>query len=213
MQELIPETSVLMEELMGEQSLRFLIDHSVTTICNGIGSLNDISSRTSFCWGVLASCCSRIPVSDTFEWVRLFTYAIDQLGRVYGMYCELHQLSENGIALFEDSLPSDVAETPCDEVKQVFQWFSHAQSLLAEWARKFISENVNYDEVELYRTHFSSISRVSALFSSSTKLTNMQEVVAVKTSFDQNFELLNIFLIRYVPEKMELGWYVTYTII
>lgn len=207
---LIPETSVLKDELMGGNSIKFLIDHCVTTICKRIGSFVDISSRSSFCWGVVASCCSRIPISDTFEWVHLFPFVIDQLGRVYGMYCEFHNLNEKGFVLVDNKLPDDIKESSCEEVKQVFCWLCRAQSLLAKWTQKFASERVNYDELELYRTNFSSISRVSSLFYASDKMTDIHQVAAVQTDFNQNFELLNIFLIRYVKEKIELGWYVQY---
>ena len=193
---------------MTEPSIRFLIDHSVTTICQRIGSLQEMNSSTQFCWGLLASCCSRIPVSDTFEWVHLFTFIIDQLGRVYGMYCELHGFSEEGITLVDGSLPEDVVESPCEEVRHVFQWVCRAQSLLAEWSHKFSSQKINYDEIQLYHKNFSNISRVSTLFYANATLMDLQSLVTIKTDFNENFELLNMFMIRYVPGSIDLGWYV-----
>lgn len=188
--------------------MRFLIDQSVTMICQRIGSLQEMNSRTHFCWGLLASCCRRIPVSDTFEWVHLFTFITDQLGRVYGMYCQLHGLSEEGIILADGSLPEDVVESPCEEVKHVFQWVCHAQSLLGKWSQKFSSQKINYDEIQLYHKNFSNISRISTLFYANAQLTNIQSLVTVKKDFHKNFELLNMFMIRYVPGKIDLGWYV-----
>jgi hypothetical protein len=207
-EELIPESSVLKDAVMTQPSIRLLIDHCVTMICQRIGSLREIKSRTHFCWGLLASCCRRIPISDTFEWVHLFTFIIDQLGRVYGMYCEFHGLSEEGISLVGGDLPSDVVESPCEEVPYVFQWVYRVQSLLAEWSQKFSSRKINYDAIQLYYNNFSNITRVSTLFYANAALIDMQSLVAIKADFNQNFELLNMFMIRYVPEKIDLGWYV-----
>lgn len=193
---------------MAESSIRFLIDNCVTTICKEIGCLQEVSSRLSFCWGVLASCCSRIPISDTFEWLNLFTFVVDQLGRVYGMYCQHHSLGEEESVLNENKLPDDVAESQCEEVRSVFKWVCHAQSLLVEWAKKFSSQEINYDEIQLYHKNFSAISRVASLFYANAEMTDMTNLSALTTSFNQNVELLNIFMIRYVSGKPELGWYV-----
>ena len=191
---------------MAESSIRYLIDHCVTTICKKIGSLQEMSSRLNFCWGILASCCSRIPISDTFEWVHLFTFVIDQLGRVYGVYCQVNHLSEEGMMLKDSALPCDVANSPCEEVRKVFKWVFHAQRLLSDWTHKFNSRKINYDEIQLYHSNFSNISRVAALFYANAEMTDMHNISALKKDFSQNFELLNIFMIRYLPGKVDLGW-------
>ena len=124
------------------------------------------------------------------------------------MYCEFHGLSEEGISLVGGDLPSDVVESPCEEVPYVFQWVYRVQSLLAEWSQKFSSRKINYDAIQLYYNNFSNITRVSTLFYANAALIDMQSLVAIKADFNQNFELLNMFMIRYVPEKIDLGWYV-----
>ena len=193
---------------MTDSSIRFLLESCVTVICKEIGSLQerDISSRLNFCWGILSSCCSRIPFSDTFEWINLFTFIVDQLGRVYGMYCQFHSLNEKDSIMKESKLPKDVLETSCEGVREVFKWVSRAQALLGEWSRKFSSREINYDEIELYRKNFSTITRVASLFYTNIEITDMANLSALKTDFNQEVELLNMFMIRYVPGKPELGW-------
>ena len=53
--------------------------------------LADLSSKQFLCWGILATCVSKIAVSnDGFEWVKNYSDIISdfELGAVYTSFCE-----------------------------------------------------------------------------------------------------------------------------
>ena len=203
-QELIPKSLALNGPLT--QSLRFLLHECVTAICADMSSFQDLSSRLTFCWGVVASCCEKMPISDNFAWISSYYAIIAQLGRIYGVYCSSRNLEENSLVLVGSDLPTDIVESNCDDVKTFFTWVFKARQVLATWKEKFDSKYVNYDEVLLYAKDFSHVNRVATVFAASAFVVDNQYIQATKQQFLQSFELLNIFLIRYIKDQPNAGW-------
>ena len=177
----------------------------MTAVCTS-HSLHELSSRLTFCWGVISSCCSKTLVSDSFEWITSYSRVIRQLGRVYGTYCRQRELKNSECILAVNSLPSDVEDCPSSDVRKFFLWVAKSHQMLGSWHQKFESKHINYDDILLYKKHFSQINTLAASLSVDSLVVEIHYIQAVRQEFLQNFEILNIFLLRYVPGQPDVGW-------
>lgn len=147
-----------------------------------------------------------MPLSDNLEWVNAYYTVIDQLGRIYGVYCSQQQMQDTKSILDDESMPTDVSESSCDGVKLFFGWVAKAQQTLDSWRQKFQSRQINYDEILLYTTIFSQLSRVATALSGESLVVDIQYVQGLKQDLLQAFEMLHILLLRYIPGQPEAGW-------
>ena len=190
--------------------MKFLLKHCVDSICKGLDSLHDLSSRLTFCWGIVSSCCQKMPLTENLDWISIYYSVIDQLGRIYSVYQSTQDAGDTRSVLTEDSLSSDVTECPTEGVVVFFKWIAQAQRILGEWKDRLKTMDVNYDELLLYLKHISQIGRAAVSLSSDGLVMDSTTVKAMKQDFLQQFELLNMFLIRYVVGQPEAGWYVLF---
>lgn len=147
-----------------------------------------------------------MPISENLEWVNAYYAVIDELGRIYGVYCQAQKMEDTKSVLDEENMPQDISECSSEDVRAFFNWISKAQQVLDGWRVKFHSCSVNYDEILLYTKNYSQISRVASALNSETLVVDMQYVQGTKQSFLQEFEMLNMFLLCYIPGQPEAGW-------
>jgi hypothetical protein len=185
--------------------LKLLLKNCVETICNNMDTLCDLSSRLEFCWGVVGSCCAKMPVSESLEWAKSYYQIIDQLGRIYSVFCQTQAREDTKSVLSDETMPVDVSQSSCEGVKEFFSWLSRAQQVLSVWREKFTTKKINYDEIMLYTEVFSLLSRAATSLSAHSLVVDAQYVQAIRTDFLQAFECLNIMLIRYVKNHPEVG--------
>jgi len=148
LQELIPE-SLAYQGTMSEP-LKTLLRSCVHTICKNLDSLTNLPSRLEFCWGVVGSCCAKMPVTSSLEWAKNYYHVIDELGRIYSVFRKAQELEETKSVLDASTMPLDVSRSNSDGVQKFFEWLSRAQQVLAVWREKFVSKKVNYDAIVLY---------------------------------------------------------------
>lgn len=211
LQELVPES--LAHQGTVTQPLRLLLDKCVKTICMNLKHLSELNSRLEFCWGVVGTCCAKMPVSESLEWARSFYHIIDQLGRIYSVFCKMQELEETKSVLNDENMPLDVIQSSCEGVKKFFRWLSQAQQVLAAWRQKFVAKDINYDGIQLYLDVFSLLNRAATSLSANTLVVDAQYVHAVRTDFLQAFELLNMMLICYISGQPEAGYCSLYEIL
>lgn len=202
-QELIPESLAYQGTMSAP--LKLLLKNCVETICKNIDSLCDLSSRLEFCWGVVGSCCAKMPVSDSLEWAKSYYHIIDQLGRIYSGFSRAQALEDTKSVLNDETMPLDVTQSSCEGVKEFFKWLSRAQHVLAVWREKFTSKKIDYDAIMLYTEAFSLLNRAATSLSANSLVVDAQYVQAIRTDFLQAFELLNIMLIRYIKDHPGAG--------
>lgn len=147
-----------------------------------------------------------MPLSSNLEWVNAYYTIIDQLGRIYGVYCSHQQMQDTKSILDDESMPTDVSESSCDGVKIFFEWVAKAQQTLDSWRQKFQTQRINSDEIQLYTTTFSQLSRVATALSAESLVVDIQHVQAAKQDLLQAFEILNVQLLRYISGQPEAGW-------
>ena len=185
--------------------LKILLKNCVGTICNNLNSFSDLSSRLDFCWGVVGSCCSKMRVMESLEWAKLYYPIIDQLGRIYSVYCQAQAQEETKSVLNADSMPQDVSESSCEGVREFFAWMSRAQQMLSVWREKFQSKKINYDAIILYTEVYSLLSRAATSLSANSLVVDRHYVQAIQVDFLESFEILNLLLIRFIRGHPETG--------
>lgn len=210
-QELIPESLAYQGTMSAP--LKFLLQNCVITICKNLSSLCELSSRLEFCWGVVGSCCAKMPVTESLEWAKSYYHIIDQLGRIYSVFCQAQAHEETKSVLNDDTMPLDVSQSTSEGVQKFFGWLSRAQQVLAAWRDRFTSKKINYDSIVLYVEAYSLLNRAATSLSATTLVVEAHYVQAIRTDFLQAFELLNMMLIRYINGQPEAGYCSLYEIL
>ena len=193
---------------MTTSSLRTLLDKCVKSICQNLDSINDPSLRLEFCWGVVGSCCTKMPVTESLEWINLYYHVIDQLGKIYSVYKQrMASVGEDTCSVLDgETMPVEISSSTCDGVKKFFNWLSRAQQVLKEWKDKFTSKKVNYDSIKLYLDAYGLLNRAATSLSANSLVVDANYIHTVKSDFEEAFETLNITLLRYISGHPDAGY-------
>ncbi len=120
-QEVIPEFKTLqdLESTTGPSRIfKAIIKYSIDYLCKSLSWLQALTAKQSFCWGLVASCSTRIRVtSDNFDWLHNYSYIISELSKLFNTYCTGKKLSEDQSILIQ-GLPEDIASSRSDDVKR-----------------------------------------------------------------------------------------------
>ena len=146
-----------------------------------------------------------MPLSEGLEWVSLYYSVIDQLGRIYSVYCSFKNMKDSERVIESGELPGDVTEAD-DNTQVFFRWILQAQKVLISWREKFHSKKVNYDDILMYTQTYTQIGRVAAVLSADSLVVDNVYLQAIKTDFLSSFEILNTYLLHYVRGHPENGW-------
>ena len=91
----------------------------VTTLCKNFSWLKAITPKQQFCWGIVASCCEKIPVlKDRLDWVNLYNYLITHLGYIYKSYCAWKKLPEEKCLRLLEGFPEEIAHSPSEDIRK-----------------------------------------------------------------------------------------------
>ena len=120
--EVVPE----IKDLQGEKSISSpmygVLHVTVTTLCRDLSWLQILTTKQRFCWGIIASCCERIPVAkEQFVWVNLYKFVITHLGYIYNSYCAGKKLPEEKCLLSAEGFPQEIAYSPSEDVRRYMQ--------------------------------------------------------------------------------------------
>ena len=78
----------------------------VTSLSQDLSWLQTLTTRQSFYWGIIATCCEKIPITEKhFDWVYLYESAIRNLGLIYNSYCKEKELRPDKCLLSTDGFP------------------------------------------------------------------------------------------------------------
>ena len=124
-QEVIPEFKVLqdLDSNKGKtgQLFKAIIKYSIDYLCKSLSWLQGLTTKQTFCWGLVASSSSRVHVTaENFDWLRNYSYVISELGKLFNNYCTRKKLSDNQ-SVIVNSLPDDIAKSCCDDVTRYIQ--------------------------------------------------------------------------------------------
>lgn len=106
--EMVPERKVLQEENFTTSPLYTVLWEIVTMLGRDISWLQSLTTKQNFCWGIIASCYEKIPITnEQFEWVQLYESVITCVGGIYYSCYNYKQLQEKKCLLFADGFPRD----------------------------------------------------------------------------------------------------------
>ena len=115
--EIVPEFKVLQgEESLSNAAITNIIKKSVTELCRNLEWLTTVSPKQGFCWGIVASCCCKVPVrKDSLEWVQDYDYLINQLCHIYKVYCTGQGMRAEEDRRLKEELPKELLHD--DDIK------------------------------------------------------------------------------------------------
>ena len=87
-----------------------------------------------------------------------------------------------------------------------FEWIRTIQLVIQTWKTKLEQEEVDYDEIVMYASCHTELLRLCEVLCSSTLIIKFEEVEGLKNSYLTNFELLNLCLIKYIPQHPDAKW-------
>ena len=119
LQEVVPEIKALQgSKAVADNNLHPVLHFAVNTLRKDLTWLQALTTRQRFCWGIVANCCSKIPISsDQFDWADSYSYVISQLGQIFYSYCSSKQLPEDERVL-SNKPPEDVHLSPGEDIKR-----------------------------------------------------------------------------------------------
>lgn len=202
LQELIPESRSLQAPM--KDSIRQILSDTVQLLSYDTSWLTDLNAHHRFAFGVVAVCCSRLPISEQLDWMCSYAQVIEQLGKIYTSYCNHQGIEEEARILTE--LPAAVRQSPLEEMHSFFQWVIVVQSVLALWKRKFMDQTLTFDQMLEYIRLGRNIENVGAAVCGSLLVVDPTVVEEYKSSFLRQFEKLNLHLIKYIPGHPEAQW-------
>ena len=79
-----------------------------------------LSARQSFCWGLVASCCSHIHITkENLYRLKNYSYVISELSKIFNAYCTRKKLaSKQTECLIVQDLPEDISGHSSNDVKR-----------------------------------------------------------------------------------------------
>ena len=118
--EVIPDFKALQEmKFVSGTSPYSALGEVVNTLCNDPTCLQAPTTKQNFCWGIVASCCEKIPIfNEHFEWVDLYKSVITCLGKIYISYCKRKNLPEDKRMLPTEGYPQEIAHNPSEHIKK-----------------------------------------------------------------------------------------------
>ena len=87
-----------------------------------------------------------------------------------------------------------------------FEWVREVHTVLKEWQDRFMLQKANYDEILLYASNHTHLHSLGNTFCSTMLICDAQDSHQMKSHFLQEFESLNISLLKYIPEQPDAKW-------
>jgi len=117
--EVVPEVKDMQGEKTIASPLYSVLHVAVTTLCMDLSWLQVLTTKQRFCWGIIASCCKKIPVAkEQFDWVHSYKFVITHLGYIYNSYCAGKKLSEKKCLLLAEGFPKEIAHSPSEDIRK-----------------------------------------------------------------------------------------------
>ena len=132
--EVVPE----FKDLQGEKSissrpLDSMLHETVAKLCNDLSWMQALTTKQQFCWGIIASCCGKIPINkEHFGWVHLYGSVVRRLGCIYNSYCKGNKLPEDKCLLSADGFPKEIAHSPSESIRK-YDLLSHSFHSSYHW--------------------------------------------------------------------------------
>ena len=157
------------------------------------------SPKQKFCWGLINSCCHKIPLAEkNFKWLYSYSRLLILLGNLFTTYCKAKKLKT---VLSEECIP-----VVLDEHKTFFEWVKHIQHILRSWQERVAQRSINSDDIFLYESSSTSLCALGDAFSCISLVIDEYELEQLKYIILEHFEQLNVLLLKYIPGQLDAKW-------
>ena len=164
------------------------------------------SLKQNFCLEFICAGCTRIPLNDVeFDWMREYIGIIKKLGEVFCSYSSSRQLVREQTIL-SDCLPEEVVKSPSTSVVQYFKWIQRLHRMLSVWKSKLDDQSANYDDIHWYHQNQRHIYLLAEAVRGTSLVLSSRKISDLRLSFLQDFEELNLLLLKYIPGEPKAGW-------
>lgn len=115
--EVVPEFKTLQgEQSLSNATVKDVLTKSVTELCKNLNWLTSLTPKQGFCWGIVATCSSKVPVkADSFDWIQDYDYLMNQLCHIYKAYCNGQGMRGEEEKLLKDELAPNI--THYDDIR------------------------------------------------------------------------------------------------
>ena len=117
--EAVPEVKALQDDKFLSSSPFYSVLHkTITALCDSVGWVQPITKTQNFCWGVIASCCEKIPITDKeIHWVGAYECVITCLGKICNLYFKEKELPKKCL-LSAVEFPQEITHNPSDHIRK-----------------------------------------------------------------------------------------------
>ena len=116
--ELVPDITSITQ---GNENFKTLLSESIKLLKNDMKWLTSLSNKQRFCWGFLATCCSKIIVStENTDWANHFCTIFTEhdnlnLGTVFSAYCREKDFNSRQ-CIIATGLPAEIKYHPLEDL-------------------------------------------------------------------------------------------------
>lgn len=174
-----------------------ILSRSLEILCT---KAEEVSPKHKFCWGFVATCCSKICISEDIQWMVDHYGVVEQLGRIYSAHCINAGLKGEDCILKEVVLP---VHAPND-MRTYFKWVKEAQGVLKAWKRDFVQKKLGYGKITEYYRSFGFVNRMSVALSAETLVIPLNDVKKYQDEYQRRVEDLGEYLLRSIGNHPEI---------
>ena len=101
-----------------DANFRTLLEECLRHLRSNLGWLTSFSTKQRFCWGILATCCTKMTISvEHFDWAHNYSAIIQdlKLGMVFLTYCTGKKLGRDQ-RIIADKLPEEILAHPSEDL-------------------------------------------------------------------------------------------------
>ena len=204
---MVPELKTVQGKELDE-NFKTLLKESVRLLRKDLSWLTSLSVKQRFCWGIIATCCSKMTIStDNFDWTHNYSIIIRDLGlcHIFLAYCNGKKLAGDK-RIVSSKLPDNIRCHPSEDLRRYFEWIGEIQQVFRYWNRKFYLQEISYDEVLLYANSHIRLNPLGEEVCVSSLFIEFSHIQNIKTSFLTEFEMLNALFLRYIPGHPDAKW-------
>ena len=193
-------TPLLYSSAVEKASLR-LLNTVINVLSKNVCPQDNLTRKERFCWGIIVTFCEQIkPQQNSFQWAESFTAVCAKMGEIYGVYCQKRSIKRGSV-----QMRPDIYSCPPDVVKY-YEWVQRIRDFFWNWHTKFMLQEINHDEMVDYRGSHSSLFKVAKAVCATGMIIEDQYISELQRIYLNDFEQLNLLLLRYVHEVPRVKW-------
>ena len=184
-----------------------LLNTVIVVLGKNVCPQDNLTRKERFCWGVVTTFCDRIqPQQDSFQWMEPFTAIIEKMGELYHLYCQTQHIKRGAEqSITQERVKLAIRRCSPDAVKY-YEWVREVHKFLSDWKKKIMLQDVTHDDIVNYESSRTSLCKVAKALCAAGMIIEPQYIAEIRRNYLQDFEKLNLLLIKYVPEVPRVRW-------